>query len=84
MIREFEDILTDRLDAELEVDLLWPSLTTMEAATARLLMEGWSRSEIAAHFEVTRQAVNDSVWRIRDKASAGRSGGYQMELSLER
>lgn len=75
MSKHYDNPLEERM-IELEeealaaafIDFLFDVLTDMEAAVLILLLEGWTRQEIAQHFEFHRTNVDFRWKRIVTKA----------------
>jgi DNA-directed RNA polymerase specialized sigma24 family protein len=69
-MRDMEDEIIERLSKEElvdDIDNLFESLTTMEAAVAILISYGFRQVEISRHFEISRQRVNEIIKIIRNK-----------------
>ena len=63
-----------RVDAAIDnievLDRIWPILTPYQAAVSIFIMAGYSRLEIAEHFEWSRQRVDQHIQAIRRKVKA--------------
>jgi len=63
----YREELEARVDREIILDTLWEEMTDMQAAVCHLISCGWTQSEVARHFEVSKQNISQILDVVRGK-----------------